>query len=115
MRKEAAQRDKEASLRRIVGTYRGKDLPKQDSKTGLGRDINASWENMEQPVSSGKQHMVVRQTEPPRAQNLPTERGTQRQVYTIEGDEAPATPAKQRGPSGQQQGNELQRHKRGRN
>ena len=66
------------------------------SDTVLGRDMNTRWENIEQPASNGKQQMVVRQVEPPRAQNMPT----QRQVYTIDDDEAPATPARQRGPGG---------------
>jgi hypothetical protein len=35
--------------------------------------------------------MVLRQTEPPRAQVLPTEKGTQRQVFMIDSDESPAT------------------------
>ena len=37
--------------------------------------------------------MGVRQSEPSKAQNTPT----QRQVYTIDGEETPATPAKHRG------------------
>jgi len=59
------QRDKDAYNRGRIGK---KTSPNWDSETRLGRDMDSGWENMEQPASSGKQQMVVRQTEPPSPQ-----------------------------------------------
>ena len=92
--KEKAKRDMAAT-----GSFRGtantgrvgkKTSPNWDSDTGLSRDMNP---NTEYSANSGRQITIVRQPEPTKAQHTPS----QRQVYTIDGEETPATPAKHRG------------------
>ena len=96
-RKETAKRDTATSLGDKDTASKGrigkKTSPNWDSDTELGRDMKPAWENTEYLANSGRQQMVVRQTETPMVQITPT----QRQVYTVDCDDIPATPARLRG------------------
>ena len=88
-RDSAAREDRDAAYRRIAK----KTSPHWDSDTGLSRDMNPIWENTEYSANSERQITVGRQSELTKAKHTPT----QRQVYTIDGEETPATPGKTRG------------------
>ena len=85
----AAREGRDAANRRIAK----KTSPHWDSATGLSRDMNPIWENTEYSANSERHVTVVRQSELTKAKHTPT----QRQVYTIDGEETPATPGKTRG------------------
>jgi hypothetical protein len=94
--KEKAKRDLAAREGRDAanrGRIAKKTSPHWDSDTGLSRDMNPIWENTEYSANCGRQVTGVRQSEPTKAQHTPT----QRQVYTIDGDNVPATTTKLRG------------------